>query len=134
MKKEIDKMKIWKSKVPSTGFQYVSDVAIHERYIAASKPSFQFDPAHFGSRWKPVPFQKNSYLSFHLLRIMKKTTRRSKQSSPIDSSPSDANEKQHYEERIRELERENKAYQVSVYNFIMHCLFQIWIVFLDFHF
>lgn len=45
---------------------------------------------------------------------MKKTTRRSKQSSPIDSSPSDANEKQHYEERIRELERENKAYQTEI--------------------
>jgi hypothetical protein len=50
---------------------------------------------------------------------MKKTTRRSKQSSPIDSSPSSvANEKQQYEERIRQLEQENKAYQVSFNNFI----------------
>ncbi|WJX34933.1 hypothetical protein P8452_22990 [Trifolium repens] len=46
---------------------------------------------------------------------MKKTTRRSKQSSPIDSSPSSvANEKQQYEERIRQLEQENKAYQVEI--------------------
>ncbi|CAJ2641139.1 unnamed protein product [Trifolium pratense] len=45
---------------------------------------------------------------------MKKTTRRSKQSSPIDSPPSDATEKQQYEERIRELERENKAYQAEI--------------------
>ncbi|GAU23668.1 hypothetical protein TSUD_304430 [Trifolium subterraneum] len=45
---------------------------------------------------------------------MKKTTRRSKQSSPIDSSPSNATENQQYEERIRELERENKAYQAEI--------------------
>ncbi|XP_027356855.1 kinesin-like protein KIN-4C [Abrus precatorius] len=45
---------------------------------------------------------------------MKKTNRRSKQSSPIDASASDPNEKQVYEERIRELERENKAYQIEI--------------------
>ncbi|KAJ1424768.1 Chromosome-associated kinesin KIF4 [Sesbania bispinosa] len=45
---------------------------------------------------------------------MKKTNRRSKQSSPVDASSSDTNEKQLYEERIRELERENKAYQVEI--------------------
>ncbi|XP_058781230.1 kinesin-like protein KIN-4C isoform X2 [Vicia villosa] len=44
---------------------------------------------------------------------MKKTTRRSKQTSPVVIAASDANEKQHYEERIRELERENKAYQIE---------------------
>ncbi|XP_004501648.1 kinesin-like protein KIN-4C isoform X2 [Cicer arietinum] len=45
---------------------------------------------------------------------MKKATRRSKQSSPIDSPASDANEKLNYEERIRELERQNKAYLTEI--------------------
>ncbi|TKY74438.1 Kinesin protein BC2 [Spatholobus suberectus] len=45
---------------------------------------------------------------------MKKTNRRSKQSSPIHASASDPNEKQIYQERIRELERENKAYQMEI--------------------
>lgn len=45
---------------------------------------------------------------------MKKTNRRSKQSSPIDASASGSNEKQLYEERIRELERENNAYQMEI--------------------
>ncbi|KAK7351229.1 hypothetical protein VNO77_10525 [Canavalia gladiata] len=45
---------------------------------------------------------------------MKKTNRRPKQSSPIDASASDTNDKRMYEERIRELERENKAYQMEI--------------------
>ncbi|KAG5018896.1 hypothetical protein JHK87_014751 [Glycine soja] len=45
---------------------------------------------------------------------MKKTNRRSKQSSPIHASASDSNEKQIYEERIRELEAENKAYKTEI--------------------
>ncbi|KAG5045443.1 hypothetical protein JHK82_014832 [Glycine max] len=45
---------------------------------------------------------------------MKKTNRRSKQSSPIHTSASDSNEKQIYEERIRELEAENKAYKTEI--------------------
>ncbi|CAK8568182.1 unnamed protein product [Lathyrus sativus] len=44
---------------------------------------------------------------------MKKTTRRSKQSTPVDVAASFAVEKQHFEERIRELEQENKAYQTE---------------------
>ncbi|XP_029126716.1 kinesin-like protein KIN-4C isoform X2 [Cajanus cajan] len=45
---------------------------------------------------------------------MTKTNRRSKQSSPVHASASDPNEKQVYEERIRELERKNKAYQMEI--------------------
>ncbi|CAI8599147.1 unnamed protein product [Vicia faba] len=45
---------------------------------------------------------------------MKKTTRRSKQPSPVVAAASDANEKQHLEERIRELEQANKAYQTEI--------------------
>ncbi|KAG2400016.1 Kinesin-like protein [Vigna angularis] len=43
---------------------------------------------------------------------MKKTSRRSKQTSPTSSS--EPNEKQIYEERIRSLETENKAYQIEI--------------------
>ncbi|KAL2339994.1 hypothetical protein Fmac_007934 [Flemingia macrophylla] len=45
---------------------------------------------------------------------MKKTNRRSKPSSPVHASASDPNQKQVYEERIRELERANKAYQMEI--------------------
>ncbi|KAK7282894.1 hypothetical protein RIF29_12001 [Crotalaria pallida] len=45
---------------------------------------------------------------------MKKATRRSKQSSPIDASASASDEKNLYEERIRELEQQNQAYQVEI--------------------
>ncbi|CAL5204588.1 unnamed protein product [Lathyrus oleraceus] len=44
---------------------------------------------------------------------MKKTTRRSKQSTPVDVAASFAIEKQHYEERIRQLEQENNAYETE---------------------
>ena len=48
---------------------------------------------------------------------MKKANRRSKQASPAatSSSPgSDDKRKQNYEERVRQLEQENKAFQVQV--------------------
>ncbi|XP_061372081.1 kinesin-like protein KIN-4C [Gastrolobium bilobum] len=45
---------------------------------------------------------------------MKKTNRRSKQSSPIDASASDANKNELYKQRIRELEQENKAYKMEI--------------------
>ncbi|KAI4307497.1 hypothetical protein L6164_030676 [Bauhinia variegata] len=48
------------------------------------------------------------------LTTMKKTGRRSKQSSPIDVSASATNEKQLYEERIHQLEKENRAYQAEI--------------------
>ncbi|XP_057426277.1 kinesin-like protein KIN-4C isoform X2 [Lotus japonicus] len=52
--------------------------------------------------------------------MMKKITRRSKQSSPVVAAAAaaapdaEANEKQLQEERIRELERENKEYQMEI--------------------
>ncbi|KAE9609087.1 hypothetical protein Lal_00020564 [Lupinus albus] len=46
--------------------------------------------------------------------MMKKITRRSKQSSPIDAPASVSNDKILHEERICELERENKAYQGEI--------------------
>ncbi|WVZ21559.1 hypothetical protein V8G54_008881 [Vigna mungo] len=45
---------------------------------------------------------------------MKKTSRRSKQTSPVHDSSSEPNEKQIYEERIRSLETENRAYQIEI--------------------
>lgn len=47
---------------------------------------------------------------------MKKTNRRSKQASPGGASPSapDSKQKQHYEEKVRQLQQENNAFQVSV--------------------
>lgn len=46
---------------------------------------------------------------------MKKTNRRSKEASPVYASSSAPEDKQnlHYEEKIRQLEQENKAFQVS---------------------
>ncbi|CAL0305601.1 unnamed protein product [Lupinus luteus] len=46
--------------------------------------------------------------------MMKKTTRRSNQSSSTDASVSGCNEKILYDEKIRELERQNKAYQMEI--------------------
>ncbi|KAJ7965817.1 kinesin-like protein KIN-4C [Quillaja saponaria] len=49
--------------------------------------------------------------------MMKKMTRRSKQPSPVDASASVSvavNDKQKYEERIRELEQQNKAFQKEI--------------------
>lgn len=54
----------------------------------------------------------SSHCFLHRKSIMKKTSRRSKQTSPVHASSSEPNEKQIYEERIRSLETENKAYQV----------------------
>ncbi|KAI9106665.1 hypothetical protein K1719_022193 [Acacia pycnantha] len=48
---------------------------------------------------------------------MQKANRRSKHSSPAKTSP---NEKQQYEERIRELERQNKAYQMEIEELRQH--------------
>ncbi|KAK4276890.1 hypothetical protein QN277_014987 [Acacia crassicarpa] len=48
---------------------------------------------------------------------MQKANRRSKHSSPAKTSP---NEKQQYEERIHELERQNKAYQMEIEELRQH--------------
>ncbi|ESW08327.1 hypothetical protein PHAVU_009G036700 [Phaseolus vulgaris] len=45
---------------------------------------------------------------------MKKTSRRSNQTSPVHASSSEPNEKQIYEERIRNLEAQNEAYQIEI--------------------
>ena len=50
---------------------------------------------------------------------MKKKNRGSKQVSPVDASSSssasdDKRKLQHYKERVRQLEQENKAFQVQV--------------------
>ena len=60
---------------------------------------------------------------------MKKANRRSKQASPAASSSSpgsDDKRKQNYEERVRQLEQENKAFQVRyVFRFGIFVFFNI---------
>ncbi|KAF7814303.1 kinesin-like protein KIN-4C [Senna tora] len=50
--------------------------------------------------------------------MIKETSRRSKQSSAVDASP---NEKQQYDERIRELERQNKASHARLEELMSQC-------------
>ena len=60
---------------------------------------------------------------------MKKANRRSKQASPAASSSSpgsDDKRKQNYEERVRQLEQENQAFQVRyVFRFGIFVFFNI---------
>ncbi|KAK7410467.1 hypothetical protein VNO78_01269 [Psophocarpus tetragonolobus] len=75
-----------------------------------------------GHHLDPIPIQKCVFVLLPLFlfaiqnQIMKKTNRRSKQPSPIHASPSDPNEKQihDYDDRIRLLEAQNKAYQTEI--------------------
>ncbi|KAK7311683.1 hypothetical protein RJT34_09973 [Clitoria ternatea] len=84
------------------------------RYIKSQRSD-----AHFASFEGSILFLSlflslRKSLRFHKRVTMKKTNRRSKQSSPIDASASDPNQTQMYEERIRELQRENEANKMEI--------------------